>query len=88
MLTTGVKHSDVWLNITRVRESTPSIFVGQTKYSRRCSTREKSPHICGGLSLRNVLTRAYNAYVKREGRIVHSDSMKIRMLMIKLRRIS
>ena len=31
------------------------------------------------------LTRAFNAYVKREGRIVHSDSMKIRMLIDKIK---
>ncbi|KAI2498347.1 hypothetical protein MHU86_16158 [Fragilaria crotonensis] len=31
------------------------------------------------------LTRAFNAYVKREGRVVHSDSMKIRMLLDKIK---
>jgi hypothetical protein len=31
------------------------------------------------------LTRAFNAYVKREQRIVHSDSMKIRMLIDKIK---
>jgi hypothetical protein len=31
------------------------------------------------------LTRAFNAYVKREGWIVHSDSMKIRMLIDKIK---
>ncbi|KAI2511672.1 hypothetical protein MHU86_2738 [Fragilaria crotonensis] len=31
------------------------------------------------------LTRAFNAYVKREGRVVHSDSMKIRMLIDKIK---
>jgi hypothetical protein len=31
------------------------------------------------------LTRAFNAYVKREGQIVHSDSMKIRMLIDKIK---
>jgi hypothetical protein len=31
------------------------------------------------------LTRAFNAYVKREGRIVHSDSMKIQMLLDKIK---
>ena len=31
------------------------------------------------------LTRAFNAYVKREQRIVHSDSMKIRMLVDKIK---
>ena len=29
--------------------------------------------------------RAFNAYVKREGRIVHSDLMKIRMLIDKIK---
>jgi hypothetical protein len=31
------------------------------------------------------LTRAFNAYVKREGRIVHSDAMKIRTLLDKVK---
>jgi hypothetical protein len=31
------------------------------------------------------LTRAFNAYVRREGRIGHSDSMKIRMLVDKIK---
>jgi uncharacterized membrane protein YgcG len=31
------------------------------------------------------LTRAFNACIKREGRIVHSDSMKIRMLIDKIK---
>jgi hypothetical protein len=31
------------------------------------------------------LTRAFNAYVKREGRIVHSNSMKIRMSIVKIK---
>lgn len=31
------------------------------------------------------LTRAFNAYVKREGRIVHSDEMKIRLLIDKIK---
>ena len=31
------------------------------------------------------LTQAFNAYVKREQRIVHSDSMKIRMLVDKIK---
>jgi hypothetical protein len=31
------------------------------------------------------LTRAFNAYVKREGRVVHSDFIKIRMLIDKIK---
>ncbi len=31
------------------------------------------------------LTLAFNAYVKRERRIVHSDKMKIRMLLDKIK---
>jgi hypothetical protein len=31
------------------------------------------------------LTRAFNAYVKREQRVVHSDPMKIRMLIDKIK---
>jgi hypothetical protein len=30
-------------------------------------------------------TRAFNAYVRHEGRVVHSDSMKIRMLTDKIK---
>ncbi|KAI2502911.1 hypothetical protein MHU86_11580 [Fragilaria crotonensis] len=43
---------------------------------------EKAP-ICGGPS--STTHWAFNAYVKREGRIVHSDSMKIRMLVDKIK---
>lgn len=45
---------------------------------------EKPPHMWWA-EFEKHLTRAFNAYVKREGRIVHSDSMKIRMLLDKIR---
>ena len=41
---------------------------------------EKPPHMCWS-EFEKRLTRTFNAYVKREGRIVHSDSIKIRMLV-------
>ena len=40
----------------------------------------KPPHMWWA-EFEKRLTRAFNAYVKREGRIVHSDSMNIRMLI-------
>jgi hypothetical protein len=45
---------------------------------------EKPPHMWWS-RFEKRLTRAFNAYVKREGRIVHSDSMKIRMLVGKIK---
>jgi hypothetical protein len=45
---------------------------------------EKPPHMWWS-EFEKRLTRAFNAYVKREGRIVHSDSMKIRMLIDKIK---
>ena len=45
---------------------------------------EKPPHMWWS-EFEKRLTRAFNAYVKREGRIVHSDSMKIRMLLDKIK---
>jgi hypothetical protein len=45
---------------------------------------EKPPHMWW-LEFEKKLTRAFNAYVKREGRIVHSDSMKIWMLVDKIK---
>jgi hypothetical protein len=45
---------------------------------------EKPPHMWWA-EFEKRLTRAFNAYVKREGRIVHSDSMKIRMLIDKIK---
>jgi hypothetical protein len=43
---------------------------------------EPSPHMWWA-EFEKQPTRAYNAYVKHEGRIVHSDSMKIRLLIDK-----
>jgi hypothetical protein len=45
---------------------------------------EKPPHMWWS-EFEKRLTRAFNAYVKREGRIVHSDSMKILMLIDKVK---
>jgi hypothetical protein len=45
---------------------------------------EKPPHMWWS-EFEKRLTRAFNAYVKREGQIVHSDSMKIRMLIDKVK---
>ena len=45
---------------------------------------EKPPHMWWS-EFEKRLTRAFNAYVKREGRVVHSDSMKIRMLVDKIK---
>ncbi|KAI2503573.1 hypothetical protein MHU86_10860 [Fragilaria crotonensis] len=45
---------------------------------------EKPPHMWWA-EFEKRLTRAFNAYVKREGRIVHSDSMKIRLLVDKIK---
>ena len=45
---------------------------------------EKPPHMWWA-EFEKRLTRAFNAYVKREGRVVHSDSMKIRMLIDKIK---
>jgi hypothetical protein len=45
---------------------------------------EKPPHMWWS-EFEKRLTRAFNAYVKREQRIVHSDSMKIRMLVDKIK---
>ena len=45
---------------------------------------EKPPHMWWA-EFEKKLTRAFNAYVKREGRIVHSDAMKIRMLIDKIK---
>ena len=45
---------------------------------------EKPPHMWWA-EFEKRLTRSFNAYVKREGRIVHSDSMKIRMLIDKIK---
>jgi hypothetical protein len=45
---------------------------------------EKPPHMWRA-EFEKRLTRAFNAYVKREGRIVHSNSMKIRMLIDKIK---
>lgn len=49
-----------------------------------CYAGEKSLHMWWS-EFEKWLTRAFNAYVKREGRIVHSDSMKIRMLVDKIK---
>jgi hypothetical protein len=47
---------------------------------------EKPPHtMCWWSEFEKRLTRAFNAYVKREGRVVHLDSMKIRMLIDKIK---
>ena len=45
---------------------------------------EKPPHMWWA-EFEKRLTRAFNAYVKREGRIVHSDAMKIRTLLDKIK---
>jgi hypothetical protein len=45
---------------------------------------EKPPHLWW-TEFEKRLTRAFNAYVKREGRIAHSDSMKIRTWIDKIR---
>ena len=45
---------------------------------------EKPPHMWWS-AFEKRLTRAFNEYVKREGRVVHSDSMKIRMLIDKIK---
>jgi len=45
---------------------------------------EKPPHMWWA-EFEKRLTRAFNAYVKREGRVVHSDSMKIRTLLDKIK---
>ncbi len=45
---------------------------------------EKPPHMWWA-EFEKRLTRAFNAYVKREGRIVHSDPMKIRTLLDKIK---
>jgi hypothetical protein len=45
---------------------------------------KKPPHMWWS-EFEKRLTRAFNAYVKREGRIVHSDSMKIWMLIDKIK---
>ena len=45
---------------------------------------EKPPHMWWA-EFEKRLTRAFNAYVKREQRIVHSDPMKIRMLIDKIK---
>jgi len=45
---------------------------------------EKPPHMWWS-EFEKRLTRAFNAYVKREQRIVHSDSMKMRMLIDKIK---
>ncbi|KAI2500086.1 Reverse transcriptase (RNA-dependent DNA polymerase) [Fragilaria crotonensis] len=45
---------------------------------------ERPPHMWWS-EFEKRLTRAFNAYVKREGRVVHSDSMKIRMLIDKIK---
>ena len=44
----------------------------------------KPPHMWW-LEFEKRVTRAFDAYVKREDRIVHSDSMKIRMLIDKIK---
>ena len=49
-----------------------------------CYGGEKPPHMWWS-EFEKRLTRAFNAYVKREGRIVHSDEMKIRMLIDKIK---
>jgi hypothetical protein len=45
---------------------------------------EKPPHMWWS-EFEKRLTRAFNAYIKREGRIVHTDSMKIQMLVDKIK---
>jgi hypothetical protein len=45
---------------------------------------EKPPHMWWA-EFEKRLTRAFNAYVKRESRIVHSDSMKVHMLLAKIK---
>lgn len=45
---------------------------------------ERPPHMWWS-EFKKRLTRAFNAYVKREGRIVHSNSMKIRLLIDKIK---
>ena len=45
---------------------------------------EKPPHMWWA-EFEKRLTRAFNAYVKREGRIVHSNEMKIRTLLDKIK---
>jgi hypothetical protein len=45
---------------------------------------EKAPHMWWA-EFEKRLTRAFNARVKRGGRIVHSDSMKIRILVDKIK---
>jgi hypothetical protein len=45
---------------------------------------EKPPHMWWS-EFEKCLTRAFNAYVKCEGQVVHSDSMKIQMLIDKIK---
>ena len=45
---------------------------------------EKFPHMWWS-EFEKRLTRAFNAYVRREQRVVHSDPMKIRMLLDKIK---
>ena len=45
---------------------------------------EKPPHMWWA-EFEKRLTRAFNAYVKREQRVVHSDAMKIRTLLDKIK---
>jgi hypothetical protein len=45
---------------------------------------EKPPHMWWS-EFEKRLTRAFNAFVKREGRVVHSNTMKIRMLIDKIK---
>ena len=55
------------------------------RFSTVCSMLVRNPHTCGWQGFEKCLTRAFNAYAKREGRIVHSDSMKIRMLIYRIK---
>jgi putative lipase involved disintegration of autophagic bodies len=45
---------------------------------------EKPPQMLWS-EFEKCLTRAFNAYVKCEGQVVHSDSMKIQMLIDKIK---
>ena len=62
------------INIREADEVLKTLFYGG----------EKPPYMWWS-EFEKRLTRAFNAYVKREGRIVHSDSMKIRMLVDKIK---
>ena len=80
-LMTELRHSKVLSSLTKELAYMPLI---QGKQMILFYAREKPLHMWWA-EFEKRLTRALNAYVRRKGRIVHSDAMKIQTLLDKIK---